>query len=118
MIPIEELELLAMECGLEKHKMDEALKWAFICLVGMDLSLVKEIEMVTTETDPKEKDGRIYVPDKNDLRRQVLELYHDTPLMGHLGIAGTNELVSQGYWWGNTVCMTTPPNTSTIVQYA
>ena len=33
MIPIEELELLAMECGLEKHKMDEALKWAFICLV-------------------------------------------------------------------------------------
>ena len=30
-----------------------------------------------------------------------MELYHDTPITGHLGITGTTEIVSQGYYWEN-----------------
>ncbi len=30
-----------------------------------------------------------------------MELYHDTPITGHLGIGGTYELVTQGYYWEN-----------------
>jgi len=29
----------------------------------------------------------------------VVELYHDTPITGHLGIGGTYELVTRGYQW-------------------
>jgi hypothetical protein len=44
------------------------------------------------------KDGRIWVPESDDLWRKVLGLYHDSLIMGHLGTSGTMELVSQSYW--------------------
>ena len=77
------------------------MEWVYLCMVDSDSTLVEEIKSLVTEQDPKGENGRIWVPEKNDLRRRLLELYHDTPITGHLGITGTYELVSRGYWWEN-----------------
>ena len=45
------------------------------------------------------RDGHIWVPPDNEIRRKLVELYHDSPFMGHLGIAGTMDLVEKGYHW-------------------
>lgn len=42
---------------------------------------------------------RIYVPHDEDLKRELLHLYHDTRLAGHKGQAKTLELLSRGYFW-------------------
>ena len=94
---LEELEISAMNYELEE--IDSALEYAFICLVDSDATLVEEIRSLVKEEDPKGEDGRIWVPNKNDMYRRILELYHDTPLTGHLGIQGTYELVTRGYQW-------------------
>ncbi|KIK12769.1 hypothetical protein PISMIDRAFT_18502 [Pisolithus microcarpus 441] len=44
-------------------------------------------------------DGRIYVPDINDLRLRVLRYKHDHPLAGHFGQNRTLELVRREYTW-------------------
>jgi len=44
------------------------------------------------------KEGKIYVPE-GDLRREIIQLHHDTPLGGHRGRWKTTELVSRNYWW-------------------
>lgn len=44
-------------------------------------------------------DGRIYVPDHNDLRLRVLRYKHDHALSGHPGQNKTLELVRQEYTW-------------------
>jgi hypothetical protein len=31
------------------------------------------------------KDGRIWVPPDEEIRRKLVELYHDSPFTGHLG---------------------------------
>ena len=43
--------------------------------------------------------GRIYVPDKKEIKRGILKIYHDSKLAGHQGQKGTLELVSRGYYW-------------------
>ena len=43
--------------------------------------------------------GKIYVPDTSNLRRQIIALSHDSRLAGHSGRWKTLELVSQNYWW-------------------
>ena len=42
------------------------------------------------------KEGRIYVPEE-DLRREIIQLHHDTPLGGHGGRWKTTELISRNY---------------------
>jgi len=98
MRPIEELELAGLEmelgdCGAE------ALEWAYVAAITTDATIMEDIKVITTSEDPKGEGGRTWVLDRGDLRRRLLELYHDTPLTGHLGIGGTYELVSRGYWW-------------------
>jgi len=44
------------------------------------------------------KEGRIYVLEE-DLRREIIQLHHDTPLGGHGGRWKTTELISRNYWW-------------------
>jgi len=61
------------------------------------------------ESPPTEKweDGlpiyqeRVWVLDDSSSRRKILQLYHDSPMAGHQGITGTEELVSRGYYWIN-----------------
>jgi transposase InsO family protein len=43
--------------------------------------------------------GKVLVPDNNDLKREILKLYHDSPLVGHPGQQRTLELVSRHYTW-------------------
>lgn len=45
--------------------------------------------------------GRIYIPKDDDLRRDLLKLFHDSPVAGHPGKHRTLELLSQDYWWPN-----------------
>jgi len=44
------------------------------------------------------KEGRIYVPEE-DLRREIIQLYHDTPVGGYGGRWKTIELIGRNYWW-------------------
>ena len=43
--------------------------------------------------------GKCYVPDNEDLRRNIVRRYHDLVPSGHPGQYGTLELVQRKYWW-------------------
>ncbi|QRW17585.1 Retrotransposable element Tf2 protein [Rhizoctonia solani] len=43
--------------------------------------------------------GRIVVPDVGSLQTELLRIFHDSPLAGHLGRQHTLELVSRNYYW-------------------
>ena len=101
MFPIKQLEISAMEFGLNHDEMMEALEWAFLCAIDSDATICEEIRSMVTKNDPIGENRRIWVPDKNDLRQRLLELYHDTPITGHLGIGGTYKLVTRNYYWTN-----------------
>lgn len=44
-------------------------------------------------------DGKIMVPDDDELKRVILESLHDAPTAGHPGRERTRELVSRTYYW-------------------
>jgi len=43
------------------------------------------------------KEGRIYMPE-GDLRREIIQLHHDTPVGGYRGRWKTTELIGRNYW--------------------
>lgn len=45
--------------------------------------------------------GCIYVPNDPALRRDLLKIFHDSPVAGHGGKHKTQELISRDYWWPN-----------------
>jgi hypothetical protein len=45
--------------------------------------------------------GRLYVPNGDDLRREVLHCSHDALAAGHPGQFQTMEEVHRYYWWPN-----------------
>ena len=46
-----------------------------------------------------DKNGKIYVPDDQALRLDIVKLHHDTPIAGHPGREKTLELVQRSYTW-------------------
>src|SRR6202045_3670677 len=65
-------------------------------------------DLCSNSADPKwsmdddrllREQGRIYVPDVNDLRLRVLRARHDHPLAGHFGRTKTTALVFRDYTW-------------------
>jgi transposase InsO family protein len=46
-----------------------------------------------------DENGKIYVPEDQALRLDILKLYHDTPIAGHPGREKTLELVQRSYTW-------------------
>jgi len=44
------------------------------------------------------KEERIYIPE-GDLRKEIIQLHHDTPIEGHGGRWKMAELVTRNYWW-------------------
>ena len=44
-------------------------------------------------------DNRIYVPQDDAIRLELLDQHHDSPLAGHYGTAKTIELLSRNYWY-------------------
>jgi len=53
----------------------------------------------TDETGYLCLDGRMYVPEADDLRLRVLRYKHDHPLSGHFGQNHTLELICREYTW-------------------
>jgi len=45
------------------------------------------------------KEGKVYVPKDEELRVEVIRLYHDVPAAGHVGQWKMVELVTRNYWW-------------------
>jgi len=43
-------------------------------------------------------EGRIYIPEE-DLRREIIQLHHDTLVGGHGGRWKMTELIGRNYWW-------------------
>jgi hypothetical protein len=43
--------------------------------------------------------GRLWVPPDRKIWCKILQLYHDSPISGHQGVTGTEDLVSRGYYW-------------------
>ena len=64
------------------------------------------VDNITTKNkDWTEEDGlilfkdRVYVPPEEDLRRDIVKMYHDIPVMGHPGVQKTYELVKREFMW-------------------
>lgn len=63
---------------------------------------------------PSSSLDRVYVPDHENLRRDLLHDYHDAQLSAHLGYVKTLNNISQRYFWNNlardvrTYCKTCP----------
>ena len=53
----------------------------------------------TDETGYLRLDGRMYIPETDDLRLCVLWYKHDHPLSGHFGQNRTLELIRHEYTW-------------------
>jgi len=45
------------------------------------------------------KEGKVYVPKDENLRAEIIRLYHDMPIGGHGGQWKTVELVTRNFWW-------------------
>ena len=43
--------------------------------------------------------GKVYVPNDQDLRAEIVRIHHDSPMAGHPGLWKTVELVSRNYYW-------------------
>ena len=78
----------------EKTRLVDPLEWPR----GYELN--EELVLVLKET------GKVWVPPDEELRREVLAAHHDGKIAGHLGMAGTLELVGRKYWWTDMVDFT------------
>ena len=45
--------------------------------------------------------GKIWVPDKEEIRTNIIRQNHDIPTAGHGGTAKTTELLQRKYYWPN-----------------
>ena len=43
--------------------------------------------------------GRLYVPESNILRMEIIQKHHNSPVAGHPGYEKTIELLQRNYWW-------------------
>jgi len=50
------------------------------------------------EVDLVLKEGKVYVPKDEELRVEIIQLYHNVPVTGHKGKWKTMELVMRNYW--------------------
>jgi len=97
--------------GMETLMQEEDLKERIRKVQEGDEKIIKAVEElkkagVKTLRDEewKVEDGivmkkeKIYVPEE-DLRREIIQLHHDTPVGGHGGRWKTTELIGRNYWW-------------------
>jgi len=110
LIPAENFTELAT-CEAEMTSSDwEGLGEIFVAaLAVLDLDILAETHRIAADWEDKpdrlvwddglgRKDGRIWLPESDDLWKKVMGLYHDSLVTGHLGTSGTLELVSRSYW--------------------
>jgi len=66
------------------------------------LEKIREIEQNKLENEKNNiqyREGRVVVPENDNIRKALLALYHDAPMAGHPGITGTYELLGRMYTW-------------------
>jgi len=66
------------------------------------LEKIQEIEqnkLGNERNDIQYREGRVVVPENDDIHKALLALYHDAPMAGHPGITGTYELLGRMYTW-------------------
>jgi len=44
------------------------------------------------------KEGKVYVLRDKELREEIIQLHHDTPIAGYKGKQKITELVTRNYW--------------------
>jgi transposase InsO family protein len=77
-------------------------------IIDMIKNNVRKTKEITL-ADCEDRDGRLYykkkkyVPDHNELRLQLLELWHAQPVVGHPGTSKTYEILHRHYYWPNMV---------------
>jgi hypothetical protein len=110
LIPAENFtELAACEAEMMDSDWDGLLELVIAALAAMDSEILAEACLVTEEWEDKpeglewddglgRREGRIWVPESDDLWHKILGLYHDSPVTGHLGMSGTLEIISRSYW--------------------
>jgi len=78
-------------------------------LTILDLDILAETRRIAADFKDKleglvwedrlgRKDGRIWIPESDDLWKKVMGLYHNSLVTGHLGTSGTLELIGRSYW--------------------
>ena len=102
-------EIAGMVADIDTDEQDDALIAAMKVMVELDQGIQEWIKACVVEAQlPKDvqlvdglphHDGRIYIPNDTGIKAQVLTLYHDLLMAGHLGQQGTLDLVTQLYWW-------------------
>lgn len=58
MIPIEQLEIAALDFGLDESEWSQGLEWAYLCAIESDATLTEEMKVLTKDSDPKDENGR------------------------------------------------------------
>ena len=43
--------------------------------------------------------GRVFLPDRENIRQDIVKLHHDHPTAGHPSYLKTRQLITAGYWW-------------------
>jgi hypothetical protein len=84
-----------------------------------DESVLTRLRFLTEEPDAEDSDwavqivkkqpiifykGKRYVPRDSELRRKILQEYHDHPTAGHPGSATTYFNLARNYWWCQRIC--------------
>jgi hypothetical protein len=54
---------------------------------------------LTVDRDLHWKNDALVIVGDNDLKKGVVQFYHDTPTVGHPGISNTFSLIKCAYWW-------------------
>ena len=71
---------------------------AYLDTVTTDNKILERIQQITSN-NVQYKEGQVLVPDNDNIQKDLLKLYHDTPMVGHLGITRTYELLGRMYTW-------------------
>jgi len=99
---IREVETMVKEEDLRKRikKVQEGNKRIVKAVEELKRAGIKALKNEEWEVEDRIilKEGRIYIPE-GDLRREIIQLHHDTPIGGHRGRWKTAELVARNYWW-------------------
>ena len=110
MIPRDKfVDIACVVAGLEESEQEDTLIAAIKVMVESDQGIQEQIRVWTCGTQLPEgvqlrdelpyHEDKVYVPDDASIKAQILTLYHDSLMAGHLGQQGTLDLVSRMYWW-------------------
>ena len=102
-------EIASLVAEIDADEQDDALVAATKVMVESDQAIQEQIRAQTLGMQfPNDvqvvsglpyREGKIYIPDDARIRAQILALYHDSLMAGHLGQQGTLDLVTRLYWW-------------------